>query len=172
MSGKCSVCKIPALIALCAILGTLVFFGGKYAILGPQLPEQVVVGPDSILSVTEKKALFDQHSKLVEYPENATEIYFHLEPANYATTDICGEYIRFTADDETIDSYVTHHIGVDTKTESPSEYIAWHLGVGDYEWWNPAGVEDPEYYENKESLITVDRENKVVYYSNVIRGNK
>jgi hypothetical protein len=45
--------------------------------------------------------------------------------------------------------------------------MAWHQGVGDYDWWRPMAVENPEFYEDQRKFMTVDRSQGIVYFSYV-----
>lgn len=127
----------------------------------------VEVGLDSTLSPESKRKLFKKYSYETSYPESASEVCFRLEPGNYEDADVYGEYVRFKVDESTINTFVESTLGLDSLTEEPSDYVAWHQGVGDYPWWRPMSVESPEFYESERSFITVDRSNGIVYYSYV-----
>ena len=127
----------------------------------------IEVGLDSSLSHEAKRTLFQKYSHETTYPEGATEVCFRLEPGLYKDGDVYGEYVRFKADDTMIDSFVESTLGLDSKTETPTDYMAWHQGVGDYPWWRPMSVENPEFYEDQRKFITVDRSGGIVYYSYV-----
>ena len=131
----------------------------------------VVVNPDSTLSPEAARKRFSRHAKeMSPYPPSATSAAFYLEPGNYETTDIHGEYLKFQAPIEAIEAYIDSEIGLTNKTETPSSYSQWHWAIGDQQWYRPDTVEAPEHYEKKERMMTFDRTNKTLYYSSVLRG--
>lgn len=127
----------------------------------------VVVGLNSSLTPQAKRNLFEKNSHETTYPDNAEEVCFRLEPGFYEDGEVYGEYVRFKADDTAIDEFVDSTLGLDSKTETPTDYMAWHQGVGDYPWWRPMAVENPEFYEDQRKFITVDRSQGIVYFSYV-----
>ena len=128
-------------------------------------PNIVVVGLDSTMTAEQKRALFTKHAHEITYPDAATEVCFRLEPGFYKDGEVYGEYVRFKADEATIQSFVDSELGLDSQREEPSPYSKWHQGVGDYPWWRPISVEAPTFYEDGRRFITVDGTNGIVYYS-------
>ncbi len=130
-------------------------------------PDIIEAGLDSSFSDEEKHALFSRYAHETSYPKTATEVCFRLEPGFYEKGDVYGEYVRFKATAEVIDTFVESTLGLGSKRAVPTDYASWHQGVGDYEWWRPMSVTDPVYYEDGRKFITVDSANGIVYYSYV-----
>ena len=138
------------------------------ALLSMYLRSDIIeVGLDSSLSSEQKRHLFEKNSHETSYPDGASEVCFRLEPGLYENGEVYGEYVRFKAEDPVIDSFIESSLGTSSKTEIPTDYVAWHQGVGNYPWWSPMSVEMPEYYEDQRKFITVDRSKGIVYYSYV-----
>ena len=69
-------------------------------------PKIIEVGMDSPFSNEQKHALFERHAHETSYPKAATEVCFRLEPGFYKKGDVYGEYVRFKATAEVIDTFV------------------------------------------------------------------
>lgn len=133
--------------------------------------ELLVVGPDSSLSAAEKRSLFDAHRKFVDYPAHATEVCFILEPdkaeVGEVEGEVYGEYVKFKADEQTIDAFIKDQMGDKEAVEEPSPYSMWHYGIGGFDWWKPLDAEEKLLFEDKQKFITVDQSNGTVFYSYV-----
>jgi hypothetical protein len=144
---------------------------GAFFVLRPA--SIVVVSDDSNLSPEKKKQLLERYGHSVSYPSEATDVCFHLEPKNFDTTDIHGEYVSFNAPSNVISSFVTSTLGAGSEVATPSDYSQWHFGIGDYSWWHPNLVdeENSAYFEKGDKMITVDWSTGTAFYSCVLRGS-
>lgn len=130
-------------------------------------PEVVISGLASELNAEQKRHLFEKFRHEVDYPLEASDVCFRLEPRHYSDGDVFGEYVRFSAAEEVIGQFLQQQFGNTNTVENPSPYSTWHFGVGDYEWWQPADSENPFYYEDGRKFATVDWKRKIVFYSYV-----
>lgn len=155
--------KLIQRIVIVAIFVLLGFVG--YFFFRP--PGVVVSGSTSELNAEQTRQLFEKFRHEVDYPLEASEVCFRLEPKNYTDGDVFGEYVSFSASEEVIEQFLIQQFGNTNAVENPSPYSTWHFGVGNYEWWQPAESETPSHYEDGRKFATVDWAKKKVFYSYV-----
>ena len=107
------------------------------------------------------------HRHEIDYPAGVSEVWFRLEPGAYEKGDVYGEYVKFTGDESVLRPFIESALGEGARTQTPSDYVAWHQGVADHAWWAPLKIENPVFYEDGRRFMTVDTNQWLVYYSYV-----